>query len=38
VIAALHVDERDPVARVGPCVIAGAFDVMAVGIARAVQR
>jgi len=38
VIAALFLDERDTVARVGLCVIAGAFGVMAVGIARAIHR
>ena len=38
VIAALYVDERDTLARVGLCVIAGAFGVMAVGIARAIHR
>jgi len=38
VIAAMFVDERDTVARVGLCVIAGAFGVMAVGIARAIHR
>ena len=38
VIAALFIDEEDTVARVGLCVIAGAFGVMAVGIARAIHR
>lgn len=38
VVGALFVDEQDPVARVGLCVIAGAFGVMAVGIARAIHR
>lgn len=38
VLAALYIDERDPVARVGLCVIAGALGVMAVGMARAIHR
>ena len=38
VIAALFVDEDDTVARVGLCVVAGAFGVMAAGIARAIHR
>ena len=38
VVAALFVDESDTVARVGLCVIAGAFGLMAVGIARAIHR
>jgi len=38
VVAALFVDESDTVARVGLCVVAGAFGVMAVAIARAIHR
>lgn len=38
VIAALFIDEDDTVARVGLCVIAGAFGVMAVAVARAIHR
>ena len=38
VIAALFLDEEKTVARVGLCVIAGAFGVMAVAIARAIHR
>lgn len=38
VIAALFLDEEETVARVGLSVIAGAFGVMAVGIARAIHR
>jgi len=38
VIAALFVDEDDTVARVGLCVVAGAFGVVAVVVARAIHR
>ena len=38
VIAALFLPEHDTVARVGVCVVAGAFGVLAVGIARAIHR
>lgn len=38
VIAALFIDEDDTVARVGLCLIAGAFGVLAVGIARAIHK
>lgn len=38
VIAALFLDEEETVARVGLCMIAGAFGVMAVVIARAIHR
>ena len=38
VIGALFIDEQDTVARVGLCVLAGAFGVMAVAIARAIHR
>ena len=38
VIAALFIDRSDTVARVGLCVIAGAFGVMAAGIARAIHK
>jgi hypothetical protein len=38
VVAALFLDESDPVPRVGLSVIAGAFGVMAVAIAFAIHR
>ena len=38
VVAALFLDEQDTVGRVGLCVVAGAFGVMAVGIARAIHH
>jgi hypothetical protein len=38
VIAALFLPEHDTVARVGVCVVAGAFGVLAVGIGRAIHR
>jgi len=38
VIAALFVDEDDTVARVGLCVVAGAFGMVAVVVARAIHR
>ena len=38
VVAALFLDPRDTVARVGVCVIAGAFGVLGIGIARTIHR
>jgi hypothetical protein len=38
VVAALFLDPRDTVARVGVCVVAGAFGALAVGIGRAIHR
>ena len=38
VIAALFLDEGETVARLGLCVISGAFGVLAVAIARAIHR
>lgn len=38
VIAALFLDEQKTVGRVGLCVIAGAFGVMAVALARAIHQ
>jgi len=38
VVGALFLDEQDTVGRVGLCVVAGAFGVIAVAVARAIHR